>query len=414
MDDNEVPSHFLCPISLQPMVDPVTISTGITYDRDNIRRWLYSLNNNTCPVTKQVLIDTNLTPNHTLRRLIQTWCNFKASHGSSVQVLLNHSFDRSQIVKLINDAKNCPENGLKLLKSIKIMAFESERSKRCLEEAGVVEFLASIIRKEENIYDDDEDGDQDETSLGPKDEALNILYHLETSEANLKRLISNGSDFAESLVQILMKGNYQSRAYATMLLKSIISVADPIQLISIKLDFFVEILRVLQDHISQQASKAALKLLVELCPWGRNRIKAVEGGAVFVLIELLLETTERRTCELILNVLDQLCACAEGRAELLKHGAGLAVVSKKILRVSHGASDRAMRILSSVSRFSGTCRVLQEMLQVGVVSKLCLVLQVDSSFKTKERAREILRLHSRVWRNSPCIPSHLLSSYPSA
>jgi hypothetical protein len=119
-------------------------------------------------------------------------------------------------------------------------------------------------------------------------------------------------------------------------------------------------------------------------------------------------------CELLLVVLYQLCGCTEGRAELWKHAAGLAVLSKKILRVSHMATDRAMRILSSVCRFSATSRVLQEMLQVGVVSKLCLVLQVESSLKTKERARGILKLHSRVWKNSSCIPARLLPSYPSS
>ena len=36
----EVPSHFLCPISLQIMRDPVTLPTGISYDRAAISRWL--------------------------------------------------------------------------------------------------------------------------------------------------------------------------------------------------------------------------------------------------------------------------------------------------------------------------------------------------------------------------------------
>jgi hypothetical protein len=151
---------------------------------------------------------------------------------------------------------------------------------------------------------------------------------------------------------------------------------------------------------------------VELLPWGRNRIKAVEGGAVLVLIELLFDVSERRACELILTGLDQLCGCAEGRAELLNHGAGVAIVSKKILRVSHVASDRGVRILSSICRYSANSRVLHEMLQVGAVSKLCLVLQVDSNFKTKEKAKEILKLHAAVWKNSTCIPVPLLSSYP--
>ncbi|TYI64853.1 hypothetical protein E1A91_D09G117900v1 [Gossypium mustelinum] len=199
-----------------------------------------------------------------------------------------------------------------------------------------------------------------------------------------------------------------------MLLKDIFEVADPIHLISLTPDFFTEIVHTLRDQISQQASKAALKLLVELCPWGRNRIKAVEGGAVFVLIELLLESSDKRASELAMVVLDQLCGCAEGRAEFLNHGAGLAMVSKKIFRVSHVVSGRAVRILSSICRFSATSRVLQEMLQVGVVAKLCFVLQLDSSYKTKEKAREMLKLHSRVWRNHSCIPSHLLSSYPSS
>ncbi|GKV53879.1 hypothetical protein SLEP1_g60392, partial [Rubroshorea leprosula] len=66
-----------------------------------------------------------------------------------------------------------------------------------------------------------------------------------------------------------------------------------------------------------------------------------------------------------------------------------------------------------VSKFCATPSVLQEMLQLGVVSKLCLVLQVDCSSKIKERAIEVLKLHARAWKNSPCIPANLLSSYPA-
>lgn len=404
MEEIDVPAHFLCPISMQLMRDPVTLSTGITYDRDNIERWLFSCKNNTCPVTKQVLCDTELLiPNHTLRRLIQAWCTLNASQGIERIPTPKPPVDKAQIVKILKEAKKFPNMQLNCLRRLKSIAFESERNKKCIEAAGGVEFLASIIVRE-NGKDD----------IMIPEAAVDVLSNLKISETDLKNLINNNGEFVESLLQVLKRGNYQSRAYTTMLLKSVYEEADPIQLISVKPIFFSEIVRVLQDHISQQASKAALKLLVELCPWGRNRIKAVEGGAVVVLIELLIEASERRVCELVLVALDQLCCCAEGRAELLKHGAGLAIVSKKILRVSHLASDRAVRILSSVSRFSATSRVLQEMLQVGVVSKLCLVFQVESSLKTKEKAREILRMHSKVWKNSSCIPAHLVSSYPSS
>ncbi|KAJ4826811.1 hypothetical protein Tsubulata_016031 [Turnera subulata] len=398
------------------MRDPVTVSTGITYDRDNIERWLFACKNTTCPVTKQNLEDQDLTPNHTLRRLIQAWCTLNASRGIERIPTPKPPIDKTHITKLLNDAKRYPHMQLKCLRRLRSIVVESERNKSFLEADGAVDFLVSVVKNHSAASEDHLETDVDEESefTRASDEALAILYHLKVSQTRLKNLTSNDGEFVESLLQILRHGNYQSRAYSTMLLKPIFEVADPVQLISIRKEIFVEIVNVLRDQISQQALKAALKLLVEVCPWGRNRIKAVEGGAVPVLIELLLESTDKRACELVLTILDLLCGCAEGRAELLNHGAGLAVVSKKILRVSHVASDRAVKVLGSVCRYSATPRVLQEMLQVGVVAKLCLVLQVESSLKSKERAREILKLHSKAWRNSPCIPAHLVSYYPSS
>ncbi|XVE59674.1 hypothetical protein DITRI_Ditri05aG0064900 [Diplodiscus trichospermus] len=414
MDEIEIPPHFLCPISLQLMRDPVTISTGITYDRDSIEKWLFSCKHKACPVTQQVLHDSDLTPNHTLRRLIQAWCILNASHGIERIPTPKPPIDKTQIAKLIKEAKKFPEMQLKCLKRLRSIALEGVKHRSCLEAAGAVEFLVSIIKSYDSTLLLEVESNEGSDFIKASDEALSILYHSKVSESCLKSIIRNDQEFVESLVHLLKNGSYQSRAYTTMLLKDIFELADPIQLISVTPEFLAEIVRTLRDQISQQASKAALKLLMELSPWGRNRIKAVEGGAVFVLIELLLETSNKRASELALIVLDQLCGCAEGRAEFLKHGAGLAIVSKKIFRVSHVASNRAVRILWSICRFSATSRVLQEMLLVGVVAKLCLVLQLDSSYKTKEKAREILKLHSRVWRNSSCIPSHLLSSYPSS
>lgn len=277
-------------------------------------------------------------------------------------------------------------------------------NKMLLEQNGAVQFLASSLIK-----------NQKSNSFEIIDEALHILLQLQVSDTFLKRL-THDKEFLNSLVFVLKCGSHNSRGNAIMLLESILSVADPTQLINVEPESVAQVVHILQDKISVRSSKTALKILMEVCKWGRNRIKAVEANAVIVLVELLLETElERRVCELVLVVLDMLCGCAEGRAELLKHGAGLAVVSKKVLRVSRVGTDRAVRILLSVCRFSASSRVLQEMLQVGVVSKLCLVLQVEcGGGKTKGRVKEILGMHSRVWRDAPCIPSHLLSSYPAS
>lgn len=69
----DVPDHFLCPISLDMMRDPVTAPTGITYDRDGVEVWL-ERGRPTCPVTGRPLRPEELVPNHATRRMIQEWC----------------------------------------------------------------------------------------------------------------------------------------------------------------------------------------------------------------------------------------------------------------------------------------------------------------------------------------------------
>ncbi|CAI9268234.1 unnamed protein product [Lactuca saligna] len=407
-NDVEVPRFFLCPISLEIMKDPVTLSTGITYDRDSIEKWLFSQKNDVCPVTKQVVVDIELTPNHTLRRLIQSWCTINASSGIERFPTPRLPISRTEIVKLLKDSKS-PQLQMKSLKRLKTIVMENEKNRRLMESVSAADYLASILTTGAGEVSGDDGFVSTEA-----EEALRILYHLKLSPTGLKSLFGKTENFVVTLTRVMQRAtSFESRAYAVMLLKSMFEVAEPIQVTSLNTQFFTELLHILVDQISQKATKAALKLLISVCPWGRNRIKAAEAGVVPVLIDTLLDTTEKRLTEMIMIVLDQLCQSAEGRADLLKHGGGLPVVSKKIFRVSSITSERAVRILYSVAMFSGNARVLEEMVQLGVVGKLFLVLQVDCGSKMKEKAKEILKMHSRVWKKSSCIPNDLISAYPS-
>ncbi|KAH6798907.1 plant U-box 23 [Perilla frutescens var. frutescens] len=409
MAEIEIPSYFLCPITLDIMRDPVTLSTGITYERDSIEKWIFTQKNNSCPATNQQLFDNlELTPNTTLRRLIQSWCTLHSTHGVERLPTPKAPVTRPQLLKLLHDASR-PHLLSHSLQTLKSIASQNQTNKRCMESAGAADFLAAlIVGKFPGPSSSDEDlSDYRKTC----DDALSIIYSLQLSESGLKTL--NNAEFIETLTLIMQQGSYESRAYAVMLLKSMLEVADPSLLIGLKSEFFSEIAHILSEDNSSKGSKSALKLLICACPWGRNRIKAVEAGVVAVLIDLLLDSTEKRACEMMLTVLDQLCQCADGRAEVLRHAAGMAVVSKKILRVSQAASEKAVRILHSISRFSATPGVVAEMLQIGVVAKMCLILQVDCGSKTKERARDILKTHAKAWRHSTCIPPNLISSYPS-
>ncbi|CAN8268145.1 unnamed protein product [Cochlearia groenlandica] len=422
----EIPSFFLCPISLDIMKDPVIVSTGITYERESIEKWLFSSKKHTCPVTKQVITQTDLTPNHTLHRLIQSWCTLNASHGVQSITTPKPPIRKSEVEKLIKDSSSSHQNKVKCLIRLRQIVSENTSNKRCLEAAQVPEFLANIVSESVDTYYNSSSSslcqenmleNRFDSSRSLMEEALSLLYHLDASEIALKSLLNNkkGTYIVKTLTKIMQRGIYESRAYAVLILKKIIEVADPMDIILLEKEVFAEVVQILHDQISQKATKSAMQILVITSPWGRNKYKAVESGAVSMIIELLVDETfslERKNSEMAMVVLDMLCQCAEGRAEFLNHDAAIAVVSKKILRVSLVTSERAVRVLLSIARFSATQVLLQEMLQLGVVAKLCLVLQVSCGNKTKEKAKELLKLHGRVWRESPCVPRNLYVSYP--
>ena len=71
--NHECPDPFICPITQagQPMQDPVIAADGHTYERSGIERWL--TNHTTSPVTRAVLRNQELLPNHQLKSQIEQW-----------------------------------------------------------------------------------------------------------------------------------------------------------------------------------------------------------------------------------------------------------------------------------------------------------------------------------------------------
>ncbi|KAG2569927.1 E3 ubiquitin-protein ligase PUB23-like [Panicum virgatum] len=414
--EEEVPCYFVCPISLHLMRDPVTLPTGITYDRDGIERWL--LTAGTCPLTKQpVPPDCDPTPNHTLRRLIQSWC---AAEGVVRRVATPPKppigDDRSRVASLVSriGANNnfTSTELLAALRELRDVASESERSKKLVAAVPrAVDTLVGVFIIASSAT---------ASAAVCCDEVLEIISSLELSEKCLARVIEANEALSRSLVgalvSALQRSNAASRAHAALLLRSVTAVMSTNSLASLPEQLFGEVVQLIRDkQVSSRAvTKAALHVIVGTAPWGRNRVKAVDAGAVAALVDMLLDGPERRACELALGALDRLCVCAEGRAELVAHGAGVAAVGGKALRVSDVATDKAVRVLRSVARHAATAAVLQEMAQTGVVGTLCVVAQSEEQYgeRTRERARETLRRHARAWRSTPCLHHHLQAMYP--
>ncbi|OWM82586.1 E3 ubiquitin-protein ligase PUB24-like [Punica granatum] len=415
----EVPEYFICPISLEIMKDPVTAITGITYDRENIERWLFDTTGTTtvtphCPVTNRPLPqDSDLTPNHTLRRLIQLWCTQNASRGIDRIPTPRAPLDRfralNQLIKdLRNPNNNIPDRLTDTLHRMESLATKNEQNRKHMVKAGTPEAMLLYVVA---CF-----GSSRTAGLR---EALSILNLVQIPPDEARALLLANDRIIDSLSWVLEHGTENCdksviRSHALSVLKRLVDAANSSMLECLKPDIFGVILSTIRDFrkcLAMQGLNAALHILLSSCQWGRNRLTMVARGAVFELIELELTMPENRTTELILGILFHLCSYAEGRAQLISHKGGIAVISKRILHVSPSADDRAIMILSLVSKFSGTPLVVQEMLMVGAVSKLCMVIQSQCAPYLKNKAREILRSHSEEWKIYPCIKKSHLTRY---
>ncbi|XVF69273.1 hypothetical protein PTKIN_Ptkin11bG0067800 [Pterospermum kingtungense] len=404
MEEMEIPQYFVCPISLQIMKDPVTVVTGITYDRESIEQWLKTSKDATCPVTKQLLPSSNsdLTPNHNLRRLIQAWSTANVSNNSMDKTPTPKS--PSVVFKLIREFE-APSLYINALKKMEVLAKDSESNRKCMEEAGVTRALILLLIR---CY-------KEGTTIG-FEEALRILYLIWTPTCEIKAFVNEKQDsIIDCLTWILgceIENPVIVKTQAMLVLKKVIEVTNPMLLGKLKPDFFKEMLRVMKLKRSQKATKSSLQILIQVCLCrGRNKSKVVEANAVFELIEFELQEPEKNITELIFNLLAQLCSCADGRAQFLLHAGSIAMVAKRILKVSPATDDQAVHILSLISKYSANRQVLLEMLSIGAVTKLCMVIQADCVAYVKEKARGVLRLHSNLWNGSPCFTLYLFTRY---
>ncbi|CAL5027577.1 unnamed protein product [Urochloa decumbens] len=438
----EVPQFFVCPISLEVMRDPVTLSSGITYDRDSIERWVFTDGHGDCPVTKLPLGAGDLqepTPNHTLRRLIQSWC---AAHAVERFPTPRPPVDADRVAAILDAAARATKRGggggggrpdeeelLAALRELADIVGESDRNRRCVETApGAVEFLVSVLKNRAKKPLLAASQQEESAATSPEEAALSILHSLKPSEETLKRLLDSSDDLIDALASVLRWPSHRARTQGMHLLKAALAAAHPSRLATASADLIEAVVGVVATDMAAaappKAVKLALHVLCRLCPWGRNRIKAVEAGAMSALIELLLDQGcgnggagggGKRAGELAAVAIDHLCGCAEGRQELVSHPAGLAAVARAATRLSSSpaGTESAVRALHAVARHAATPAVLQEMLAVGVVARLLFLVQAGAAGdRPRERAREMLKMHAKVWRGSPCLASHLASSYP--
>ncbi|KAJ4713581.1 RING-type E3 ubiquitin transferase [Melia azedarach] len=397
-----IPNHFRCPISLDLMKDPVTLSSGITYDRENIEKWLEA-GNFTCPVTNMVLKSFDQVPNHTLRMMIQEWCVENKNYGVERIPTPRIPVTGVEVSQILHNltalAKKLDQSGcLELLNKIKKWGFESERNKRCIVANGTAAVLASALDAfaAESIQ-------KNVCFLEEILSSLNWMFPLDNEAQTSLRSLSS----LRCMVWFMKNGDTSAKQNAVLVLKEISCDEQHYAETLMDLHGGEILFQFLKQPISRTITKASLMVIFSAIS-SNERVKSafIEMGVAPLLLNLIIDG-EKHVCEIALGVFDRLCDNNQMRQEAYENALTLPILVKKILRVSELATEYSVSTVWKLSKYEkqNEGRVLVEALQVGIFQKLVLLLQCGCEDKTKEKATELLKLLNPYRAGLECIES---------
>ncbi|XP_010558593.1 PREDICTED: U-box domain-containing protein 21 [Tarenaya hassleriana] len=385
----KIPADFRCPISLDLMKDPVTLSTGITYDRNSIESWFES-GKDSCPVTNRTLDHTNRTvliPNHTMRKMIQEWCVDHRSYGieriPTPRVPLTPR-EVSEICKKLMEAVVRQDNAkcLEIVGKIKNLGRESERNKKCLAQNGVVSVLSSCFERFSSAAR--------ERHMALLEEVISVLaWPLLVRSEGLSKIMGTASSL-RCIVHFLNSSDPSARQNAAFLLREVVSSDTSYARTLTDIEGASEgLVNLIQNPTSPNSTKSSLMVIYHMATTNDQTVsRFVQMGLVSSITEMVLNT-EKGISERALVVLDAICNDEQGREAILRNDLIVPLLVKKILRVSDLATMCSISILWKLGKKEES--VLVEALQVGAFEKLLVVLQVGCEGETREKVSELLK-----------------------
>ncbi|CAO2046113.1 unnamed protein product [Urochloa humidicola] len=387
----QVPWYFRCPISLELMRDPVTVSTGQTYDRASIESWV-ATGNTTCPVTRAPLADFTFIPNHTLRRLIQDWCVAHRSMGVERIPTPKQPADPDLVRSLVSQGPTLPA-----LRRLRALAKESDKNRLVM---ATRETRAALV----------------EVAFAPgaseelEAEAMAVLALVGLGEAEAAEVVGREERVAR-LGKVLAAaggaGTLEARVNAGAVVEAAASASGAEARAALgAAEGVMEGLVALclceeKSHAHARAVRVGIRGLFALCLAKENRARAVSAGAASALARRVAEGGAGEP-ERALAAVERLCRAEGGRdAVVAGAGGGAATVTALVRAMSGRAAEHAAGAL--VALVGGSEALQVEAVRAGAMSQLLLMVQGGCSERAKRKAQHLLKLLRNAWPTTDCI-----------
>ncbi|KAK4480349.1 hypothetical protein RD792_013420 [Penstemon davidsonii] len=375
-----IPDDFRCPISLELMKDPVIVSTGQTYERSCIQKWL-DAGHKTCPKTQQTLLHTALTPNYVLKSLIALWCE---SNGVELPKKQGNSrnkrsgvggsdCDRAAINALLQKLANGnPEQQRAAAGELRLLAKRNSDNRVCIAEAGTIPLLVELLSSPD---------------LRTQEHAVTALLNLSIHEANKGIIVNVGA--IPDIVDVLKNGSTEARENAAATLFSL-SVVDENK-VAIGAAGAIPPLIELLCQGTPRGKKDAATAIFNLSIYQGNKVRAVRAGIVPPLMRLLKDPGGGMVDE-ALAILAILASHQEGKAAI-----GQAEPVPILLEVIRMGSPRNRENASAVmwSLCTGNSQYLKIARELGAEEAL-KELSESGTDRAKRKAVSVLELLQRV------------------
>ncbi|KAJ6412535.1 hypothetical protein OIU84_005564 [Salix udensis] len=358
-----VPSLFHCPISLDVMNSPVSLCTGVTYDRSSIQHWLES-GHDTCPATMQVLSSKDFVPNLTLRRLISLWTSSTSSPSPA-------GLEEKVMVWMeeINNAKfeRC-------LDSIVEFVSRGEVNRRFLASfdgfletiVGVLSVNGMQIRVLESVI-----------------RILSLIVLENGVNEKLQKLIFKSypnSNCLPSFISILRNGSLESKMACFTVLESVTTDNESKQFIAgVENNFLPVIIHLIKiDNDDQELHDVVLSFLIAVSVTRSIKSQLVQLGIVEVLSNIMSsQNAAISVVEKSLKMLSIVCTCADGRSALSSDQKCAGAIVRRLMKVSKPATEDAVVVLWSMCCLFRDETVVEKVVSSNGVTKVLLVMQSE-------------------------------------
>ncbi|KAK3136442.1 hypothetical protein QOZ80_5BG0434620 [Eleusine coracana subsp. coracana] len=350
---------FLCPLTKQVMRDPVTIESGVTFEREAILKWFNDCRSSgrrlVCPVSRKELSSTDLNPSIALRNTIDEWMN------------------RNEVAKLDVARKSLTSESTEsdILQALQYVAEICQRnrsSKHVVRKDGLISMIADLMKN---------------GSTKVRQKALETLCVTAKDDDDNKIEISAG-DNIRTVVKFLSHGQVQEKEQAVSLLYELSENRD----LSEKIGSVPGAILILVGLSSSKIENLLIvdraeKTLENLENCEKNVRQMAENGRLQPLLRLLLEGSPDTQLSMA-AYLGELVLSNDIKVFVAETaGSTLVNIMKK---GNKEAREAALKALNQISSYESSAKIL---IEVGILPPLITDLFTVGSNQLPMRLKEV-------------------------